>query len=58
MKIIKPLEKIIKKDEENGWFFWDETFSEKIGYYKTEKEAVIALRKYIEELEKYYKNEN
>jgi ABC-type ATPase with predicted acetyltransferase domain len=37
--------------EENGqWFFWDETWSDPYGPYASRKEAVEALRKYIDYL--------
>jgi hypothetical protein len=37
----------IEFDEEiQKWFFWDDTWSQKMGYWNTQEEAKAALREY------------
>lgn len=36
--------------KDNLWYFWDETWSYRIGPFLTEEEAIIALHKYVETL--------
>ncbi len=35
--------------DEVGWYFWDETWSNRHGPYPTKEEADAALKKYCEE---------
>ena len=35
------------KEQETGWYFWNETWGERSGPFKTELEAIEALKLYI-----------
>jgi hypothetical protein len=41
---------IFKSDTDKQWYFWDETWSEPIGPYRTEKIAKKKLEEYCENL--------
>jgi hypothetical protein len=37
--------------EDDGWWFWDETWAHRYGPYKTEANAREALRRYVDALD-------
>jgi len=37
-------------NQETGWYFWDETWSDRNGPYETEKEALKQLKIYVRDV--------
>ena len=44
--------------EDGRWWFWDETWSERIGPFKYKSDALRAARKYCEEVLGWEKDDN
>ena len=38
-------------EDSEGWWFWDETWADRLGPFDTEEEARVALDKYAHSLE-------
>lgn len=41
----------VEIDEDGNWFFWNETWTERIGNFDSNYEAHVALSKYCKELD-------